>query len=423
MNAIYIYIQKIIQVFSGILTIYFITYYTTTQEQGYYFIIANVINTILFFDLGINSLIVQEISRKFNLNIIGKTRYSINKNIFLNLYYIKSVYKVQLFKVKILLILTPFLFVLAENIIINNSNIYWEVPLLIAILFAILSLLTNLFISIIEGSGDIKCAYFLRGAYYSIGAILTWVLLYNGEYLYAASSILASLNIIILIFFIKNYSYYFMKILRINTNLLYKKQFVIDIKEFQKKSFVVYFTNYLLLNIPSIIGFYYLGPIESGRLSLSIIACNLLGSLASSLFIAKTPVFSNLISLNKINDTRLLFKSQIKIQLIFLLIGYTIFLFVNYVLNIFNINTRFIQFESMIALMIMFTAYYLLDSIRIYFKLNGKDFFSYHIVLILFISTLASCILVSFIGIFGIIIPYSLIYVFGIMVVYMKIKI
>jgi len=423
MDAIYIYTQKILQVISGILTIYFITNYTTTQEQGYYFIIANVINTILFFDLGINSLIVQVISRKFNIKINGISKYCINKNIFLNLYYIKSVYKVQLYKVKILLILTPFLFVIAEKIIVINPNIYWKLPLFIAILCAILSLFTNLFISIIEGSGDIRNTYFLRGTYYSIGAALTWILLFNGGFLYASSSILLSLNIIVLIYFLKNYSYYFYKIIKIKTNSFYKKQFEYEIKEFQKKSFVVYLANYILINIPSIIGFYFLGPIDSGRLSLSIIVCNLLGSLASSFFIAKTPVFSNLISLNKLNESKILFKSQIKIQIYFLLIVYVILLFANYKLNIFNINDRFIQFESMFVLIILFTTYYLLESIRIYFKLNGNDLYNNYIVFILIISSLASCILVTFIGVLGIIFPYSFICFSGLLLVYKKIKI
>ena len=359
-------IQKFVQAFLGFFTVLIISYQLNDLQQAAYFSLNSLYSAYSILDLGLSVLIIQVCSYWF-FREKNKNRVS---NFFKSfLFKTKRWYKYLSF---FCFMIFPLGFIYFDSI--NGfSNMSWQLPLILCVGSMALYLVSIPYISLLEGMNKIEEVYKIKILYYSVGTILSWLIIFGPNPLYAVSMVPLTASIVIYYLVIKKYK-----------SLLYDTEFIGPTNIFswrkyifpmQKKVFLSYISSYIFLFVPTLIFSQY-GEFElSAKTGVTLVVLNMINVLASSNLIAKTPEITKEFSLKNKQKALIIFLKEFKKTLLFSLVGF-IFLFVMkyFTPESFFIN-RLLPLSLLFYASLSFFVMHYVASMNVLFRANHHEFF------------------------------------------------
>ncbi len=404
-----VFLQKAWQALSGFITALLVAHYLNMDEQGYYYVIGNLLSSYVLLDLGLSGLLVQISARMFSgLNLgdggaiepVGNKRSEYLAMLAWSRYWYS---RVSL----LVLLLIPIGYVYFSFAGTNYKEINWELPLILAVMSVALSMLSYSFLSIIEGAGRIAEVYWIRLAHYTVGAALSWILIVGGNGLFALSMPALALTLTCTVWIRLRYQH-LLAGTEICSIFLWKE----EVWPLQKRSALSWFAGYAYLNVPVLLVFYYCDAVSAGKLGLTVVVANVLGSLCASFLTAEVPRITDMIITGRNKDSKILFLQEFRKALIMMVISYIIVILLIVEFDHMLIVQRLLSLNESILLFAAFTIYHCLGMFSLYFRAHGKDELSFPFALSVILSIIASSLIASGLGVTAVLSVFLVLYIF-----------
>jgi len=312
-----IFLQRLIQGFTGLITLFFVTHYLSLDMQGWYYTFASIAGAWILFDLGFSVILLQ-----FSAHIFNTLRWLLYGAVDGESYGRFNSLLKQSFRFYIGAALSFFLVVAPVGIFFffqrDNEWHDWISPWISLVTFTGLNMLSLPFIAIVEGSGRIKEVYYLRIIQNLLSSVGLWSALMFGYQLWALSlfPMIAFMVAVLWLLLLKP--------------ILLKKTVVnkIDALSWRKEIWPMqwrmglsYLAGYLLIQIYTPILFHYDSAKAAGQFGLSLTIVSMLGLLAQSWIVRSVPSLGKAVaSKNWVKFDRM-FKYDLKISVLFFLLG------------------------------------------------------------------------------------------------------
>ncbi|MFV0481253.1 MAG: hypothetical protein ACK5LP_04645 [Campylobacteraceae bacterium] len=262
-------INQFWRLISGPIILLLIPLYLSGEIQGFWFTFISLGALSVFADLGFTNIVLQFSAHEFAYLKFNNNGLLSGENE--NLKKIGSLFKFAFFwGIKISIIVFPLIlmvgfFVLSRK---QDENIIWVVPWIIYGLSTVVTFLNNIVLSFVEGCNLVakiqKIRFFIIFAY-SLFIIIFLILKLN---LYALSISLLLSSLLGTFLILKSYHSLILQLLSLSSNSNYawnKKIFPL-----LKKYSLSWISGYFIFSILTPIAFYFYGPIEAGKIGLSI---------------------------------------------------------------------------------------------------------------------------------------------------------
>lgn len=363
-------LQKATQAATGLVTALLVTIYLSPEEQGYFYTMGSVLSSYILLDLGLSNLLVQVSAKRFTkLQWCNKhyvTPAGDNRMQFLS--FAHQALRWYLYTALLTLILVPIgliYFKYAHSL----STVSWQGPWIASVICLSLCMPTIGLMAVLEGSHKILEVYRLKIAHYTLGAVLGWLLLFNGYGLFTLAMPPFAVFILLTYWTTRHYSS-LLKDIFSSTKCFDWSQ---EIGILHKKVALSWFSNYLYLHTPTPIIFYFLGASKAGQFGLSMMIANVAASISTSKIVSLIPEYSHLIEEGKFQKADVLFMKNfwqsIKVYLIFtLLITVGVILLSNLAFH-----DRFLPWYEFLLLLISMTGFHSVNIMSSYFRAYGKE--------------------------------------------------
>lgn len=298
-------------VFAGLATLFFISIYFSPIEQGYYYTFASLLALQVFFELGLNQILVQLVSHEVaHLKETSEGRFSGRES---HLDRLSSLVKFigKWYSVAALLFLL--IAGISGSFFLSQKIEQQNITMLIGI-WAVLVLATaiNLWLSpkfaMIEGCGRVGQVAQLRLIQSILGYVFFWLLLLYGAGLWAITA-LPIINAVC--------SSWWLNIRGSVLNWLYKRSInpvnkIIwrsEIFPLQWRISISWMSGFFIFNLFTPMTFMHQGVVEAGQLGMTLSIFGAIVTVGMSWVNAKTPVFTMLIAKGEKNMLKKLFQS------------------------------------------------------------------------------------------------------------------
>jgi hypothetical protein len=257
-------------VVAGIVTIVLIPTTLTAVEQGYYYTFASGIGIQVFFELGLNQVVVQIVAHEIAVNS-SKSVFEIEKNIIctsglLNIYRFMSRWYLVMGLLFLVISSALGLWFLSKSdypIEKNNQKIW-----IIIVFFTAINLWFGHRFSILEGHGKIATVAGIRFVQSIVGYILTWISMVLGGGVFSITIIPIVSAFSSLIWFnlmdktfVSNPSENTQNASRLNWHL--------DVFPVQWRMAVSWISGYFVFHLIQFVVFKSFGPVEAGKIGLT----------------------------------------------------------------------------------------------------------------------------------------------------------
>lgn len=364
---------RLIQSAGSLITLLFIFQGLSLFEQGYFFTFSSILALRLFFELGINNIIIQFTAHEsskilFNSNCILIEKEKSSK-LFSIFHLISKYYP------RITAIFLAFLYFIGYIYFDyeNHYEVSWELPWLLICFNSGLNFFIAPYFSFFEGLGHVKQISFFRLLQTIITLLITWTLLYLDARLYAVpvGSIIA-LIIVYLLFYMK-----YRKVIYqcIHYELTERISYIKEIFPLQWKLAISWISGYFIFQLFNPLLFTFSGPGMAAKMGTTLAILNSILFVSISWIQTKTPKISKLIAQKKYTDLDNLFDTAIKQSGLISMILSTIFVLIVYLIDLFKISImgldfsgRFINPISMAIISLSFVFNNLLGGVAIYLR-------------------------------------------------------
>ncbi len=369
---------RIIQVIGAVLNLFLISIFLSKEEQGFYYTFGSILAIQVFFELGLNSVLVQFVSHEvahlkfdpLSLKFSG-SEYHLSRLSSLLLLVIKIFSKLSIALFLILNILGYLFFKYYSEV---SLNINWHLPWVLICTSTALMLSIDAIIGYLQGLGFVekisKIIFFQQLTLIPISALI----LYNGGGLWA----LGITNLCsVLILFISLFLTDLFKILRnIKYNLVqvyvsYKN----EIFPFQWKIALSWISGYFIFQLMNPVLFAIEGPVIAGKMGMTLTALNGISSLSMSWITTKIPKMSGLVATEQYDKLDLIFNKTVNKLLIVNFILLSVFIAFVHILEIptFLKFDRFLPFKYILALSVVTFSNQLIFSWATYLRCHKKE--------------------------------------------------
>ena len=347
---------RLIQAFGSLFTIYFISFFLSKEEQGYYYTFSSIIAIQIFFELGLNNIIVQFVAHE-----AANLTYNENNELIGAPQYLSRLSSLLKFCIKVFIILSIILcttlfisgyYFFTKYQLINNSvECYYPWLLLCFSTSAIL--IFSPLLSFLQGLGKVKevAKIYIFQQLFSI--LISFLVLYfkGGLWAIGLSSLTSMLTSFLFLFF-SNHRILLMKIwTQLDKWVISYKR---EIFTYQWKIALSWICGYFIFQLFNPVLFAKEGAVIAGKMGITLAVLNGISSLSMSWINTKIPIFSNLISKKNFKELDIIFNRSVKHLLI---ISFCLLLIFNafiYFINIINykLYNRFLPIKYIILLSI-----------------------------------------------------------------------
>jgi hypothetical protein len=408
-SAHVVLLQKIWQALSGFITALIVTQFLSGEEQGYYYAIGSLLSACVLLDLGLSGLLVQ-LAARLSSNLEAKADYgtlSIDgfRSDFKSMVSWSRGWYLRTAVASLLLLPVGFLYFTYAKPGLHNSQ--WQWPWIVAVVSVALSLPAYPLLSIIEGCGRIAEVYWVRLIQYGFGAVLAWAFLIGGLGLYAPAMAPLAIALVVQPWAWTRYRSIF---LQKNRSDGIEFNWRNEVWPVQRKVAVSWLANYLFLNVPTLLIFYCGDASSAGRLGLSVVAANLVGSMCASWMVAKVPRITQLATQGEIGASKRLFSTEFKKASRLMFIAYGLILAIVSCASSLPIAKRILPPYELGLLFLAFLLFHSIGMVSVYFRAQGKELLAIPTMLATLLAILISSLLVPDQGIAGIL--YALFFSF-----------
>ena len=282
-------------VFSGFVSLLLIPLFLSSTEQGYYYTFASLMGMSVLFELGLNALIAQTMSRDIvhlerqGVTLIGQKK--LVDNIQSLIFFAKDWYlKVAISFGVIVLIIG--VFVLNSHQVLPASN--WAPVWVTLVFLTATNLLLSPRLALHEGMGFIGKVAVLRLKTGVVGSVILWILLLSGFGLWAVIAFPCASVLMTLAWLHRNGETF--RWIESRGDVFLNKKLGRDLLSVQWRLAVSWICGYIIYNLFVPLTFMKYGAVEAGQLGMSLAIFQSVGFIGMSWCNAKTPKFAGYIS-------------------------------------------------------------------------------------------------------------------------------
>lgn len=304
---------RIVQAFTGVGSIFFISTFLSGVEQGFYYTFGSIIAIQVFFELGLTGVITQFVAHEaahLQLNeldkYLGEEKYKSRLSSLLHF----CVKWYVVLSVIVLLILLIIGFVFFSSYSNEDNYAPWEIPWVILCIATAIKLLQSPFNSFIMGIGKVKEMSKISFYQQIILPLSAWIGLICGFKLYVVG-ISALLSVLIWNAYVFHSNIW--KILKniwvepISERVLYLK----EIFPYQWRIALSWVSGYFIFQLFNPVLFATEGAKVAGQMGMTLQALNAIQAFAMSWMNTKVPMYSGMISLGEYDKLDKLFNKTL----------------------------------------------------------------------------------------------------------------
>ena len=362
---------------AGGMLIILIPLYLTAPEQGYFFTFASLIAMQVFFELGFNYVVVQLIGHEMAHIFINKNgQLEGNSKSVSRVYSLISLLK-RWYAI-ISLVFFVIVFFVGLYFFQHNGNLSireWLPGWFLLVFFSSINLFISPFLAVLEGMGFVGQVATIRLVQSIVGYTLLAILFICKLGLISIPVITGTAALFSTILVLKNYGRLLFRPREFDLISNEKISWYKEIFPFQWKIALSWLSGYFIFQLFNPMLFAHQGPIEAGRIGLTLATFSAMLSLSMSWVTAKSPTMARLIAENKKIELNRLFISLIKKSgALNFLISFSFLIFV-YLLEKTHIDIvgRIASLDVLILLFIISLANHAIFSMAVYMRCHKEE--------------------------------------------------
>lgn len=402
---------RIVQAFTGVTSIIFISRYLTGIEQGFYYTFGSIVAIQIFFELGLTGIITQYVAHEashLTLNnqqqFEGDEKYRSRLSSLLRF----SVKWYAIISILLLIVLTLVGFIFFQRYDKSEGSVSWKIPWILISIGTAIKLFQSPITSFLMGIGKVKEMSKIGFYQQIILPVSAWTGLILGFKLYVVgiSSILAAL---IWNLYVSRSS--MQKILKSlwKEKITERVQYMQEIFPYQWKIALSWISGYFIFQLFNPVLFATEGAIVAGQMGMTLAVLNGIQALSLSWLNTKVPLYSRLIALKDYKQLDKTFNQTLKqmtlvclFLLCIMMIGISGVRYLNIHINKELLGERFLDYIPMLLMMIPLFINQYISSWATYLRCHKKEPY-----LLTSICTGISCCLSTFIlgkyfGVYGV---------------------
>ncbi|MFR9650666.1 MAG: hypothetical protein SNG35_01400 [Rikenellaceae bacterium] len=409
---------RVIQAFTGIGSIYFISTFLTGIEQGFYFTFGSLLAIQVFFELGLNNIITQfsahenaKIEYDNKLNPIG-CNDSISR--------LSSIVHFSFKWYSIIAVLFYIIVTVAGIVFFKNSEntngVSWLKPWLFLSLMSSINLFISPFYAILNGIGYIKQVSKIRFFQQIFIPLSSWIGLVSGFKLYVLG---ISLLVMFLVgIYIVLSSEMIIKLRGIWRNRGEKRiNYRCEVFPLQWKMALSWISGYFIYQLFNPILFHYAGAEVAGKMGMTMQVLNAIQAFSFSWMGTKIPRYSTLIAQKRYLELDKVFSRTLKQLLLITSVVLITFIFVLTVIDDiitfpYKIDSKFLSGIALYAMCFSIISNQTLSSFANYLRCHKKEPLVLQSVVVSILCALSSLTCTKYWGVNGMTVGYTFIMTF-----------
>jgi O-antigen/teichoic acid export membrane protein len=380
-EIIYTSSNSIIGAIGSVVTSLLIINFLSINEQGFYYTFGSIIAVQVFFELGLNGILIQfvahevsHLNRKYDGTLQGELRYKSRLSSLLHF----SVKWYCFFSTLLFFSLVFIGFFFFRKYSISISNVSWLIPWRVLVMGSAVNLLISPITAFLQGLGRVKDIAKFQLLVQIIRLIIIWFGLLIGTKLMVLglSNLLSALLLVLLITLkFKN------EIIDIwETKISEKISYLNEIFPLQWKIGLSWISGYLISQLFNPVLFATEGPAVAGKMGLTLSALNGIMAISLAWFTTKIPTFSGLIAMKKFDELDSIFNKTLWQSAIVNFLLVALFVFVVFLLNTYSITinskligNRFLDYLPLVFMSLPITINHIVASWAIYLRCHKEE--------------------------------------------------
>lgn len=404
---------RIIQAFTGVVSIFFISRYLTGVEQGFYYTFGSIVAIQVFFELGLTSIMTQYVAHeashlrwKDKCNLDGEFRY------------ISRLSSLLCFSVKWYAVVSAIFFVvllITGNVFFTSyshagDNASWQIPWFLISIGTVINLFLQPILAILMGLDKVKEISKIRFYQQIILPISSWLGLIVGFKLYVVgiSSLLSALLVLL---YINGTSFKAILCNLWRVKVKEKVSYMKEIFPYQWKIALSWISGYFIFQLFNPVLFATEGAVVAGQMGMTLAALNGIQALSFSWLNTKVPLYSKLIALKDYAQLDATFYQTLK-QMTFVCFSLLLIMFLGvFVLRQldFKLGYRFLDYIPMLLMMIPLLINQFVCSWATYLRCHKQEPFLVNSICAGILCCLSTVFMGKYLGVLGVTGGYCLI--------------
>ena len=363
------------RIVTGPIILLLIPIFLSPQVQGYWFTFISVAALSIFADLGFTNIILQFSAHEFAfLEFRNMRLVPLKEEYIAHLYRISSLFRFMLSWVTIISVISfPVIFFAGYKLFIQKHDfVDWLTPWMLYTLASALSFIINVVLSFLEGCNMVGKIQNVRFIWNMLIAFTTIIMLLLGMNLYtiAFSSLFSSMVISAIIFI--SFRQVFGQMISISMKNYFN--WSREIFRLFWKYVISFGSGYLIFQIYTPVAFHYYGPIEAGRIGLSLMIFSSVFMISNIWIVSVLPKFNMFVALKNWQDMDSLFKRRIKLGCVSYIFMTCVFFGVYFILKrqMFLVD-RLTSPLSLILLALFWFLQFIISSWAIYLRAHKEE--------------------------------------------------
>jgi O-antigen/teichoic acid export membrane protein len=406
---------RFIQALSGVISLFFITRFLSSEEQGFYYTFGSLLAMQIFFEAGLNNVITQFAAGEvYALEAVGHGYQG-------NARKISRLSSLLHFCVRINTLLSLFLFIFLNLIgfvyfsyfSANYKNVFWSGPWIMLSFSTSITFLISPLMSYLEGLGHVKEVAKFRTIQLSIVSLSAWVGLGMGGKLFAASfaSLIGSFVLSGLVVF--NYRFVLAWLWR--QEIVDKIDYIKEIFPYQWRIALSWISGYFIFQLFNPIAFATEGAVAAGQLGMTLTVLNNILTVSFSWITTKIPLYTSLIARKLYKQLDTLFRKALSRSVLVNGFMLLLFLIIISTLGYFNVKwgakmvvDRFLPLYKIVILSIPIFLNNIVAGLSTYLRCHNKEPMLQLTIVMAALTCLSAVVFGNLYGVIGIISGYSL---------------
>jgi len=249
----------------------------------------------------------------------------------------------------------------------------------------------------------------VRLGQYVLGAALAWICLLGGQGLFAPAMAPLAIAVVVYWWAGARYRNFFT-----SSNQVDETEFAwrSEVWPLQRRVALSWLANYLLLSSPTLIVFYFGDAADAGRLGLSIVVSNLIGSMCASWLVAKVPRITQLIAQGSGLESRKIFLKELGRAFLLMAISFIAVLCLVVFASDNALAKRVLHPEALLILWGVFLIFHGVAMLSLYFRAKGEELLAVPTFGATLFGVIMSLVVVKDHGVVGVLVAFLVAYAF-----------
>lgn len=406
---------RIIQAFTGVISIFFIATFLTKEEQGFYYTFGSLLAIQVFFELGLTGILTQYVAHESahlkiyeNGNIEGEIKY--RSRLASLIHFSVKWYGVIACLFLCVVIILGFTFF--NEYAQRDISISWRIPWVLICLGSAIKLFQAPFTSILMGLGKVKEMSKIGFYQQIILPLASWTGLLCGFKLYIVG-VSSILSVLIWNIYIAKTNQQKILLNLWKENITEKVSYMKEIFPYQWRIALSWVSGYFIFQLFNPVLFATEGAIVAGQMGMTLTVLNAIQALSLSWLSTKIPLYSQFIALKNYTQLDKMFNITLK-QMTSVCFTLLLIMFIGvWFLRIFKIGfdgnllgDRFLDYLPMLLMMIPLFINQFVTSWATYLRCHKQEPFLINSICAGIACLLSTLILGNNFGLYGITIGY-----------------